>query len=92
MGGAAPTSGAAGDAIFNINPFLDAVNAQFKQVQAQQKAMSDEAGKEGGGLNITAMMKLQQSMNLLEMGANLGSTMLGMANGMVQTLLRNMSK
>jgi hypothetical protein len=81
-----------GDAIFSINQFLDAVQAQWTKVQQEQNKMTVDAQKSGGGLNITAMMRLQQDMNILEMAANLGSTMLSSANGMIQTIMRNMSK
>jgi uncharacterized protein CbrC (UPF0167 family) len=89
-------AGAAGDAVFSIGTrtsgFLGAVQKQWQLVQADQAALQSGAGTSGTGLNITAMMNLQQDMNVLEMASNLGSTMLSSANNMIQTILRNMAK
>lgn len=93
LGKAVTGAGAAGgDAIFSIDKFLTAVDQQWVKVQKEQDAMTKDAQKTGGGLNISAMMRLQQDMNVLEMAANLGSTMLSSGNSMIQTILRNMSK
>jgi cyclopropane fatty-acyl-phospholipid synthase-like methyltransferase len=85
---AAPVPGGT-SGVFSMDQYIKLVEAKFKDVEAQQKAMQDAATKSGGGgLNIVAMMKLQQSMNILEMGANLGSTMMGAASNMATQITR----
>jgi len=78
-----------GEVVFTMDPFIEAVGTQWTKVKALQEAMTKDAAK---GLDIGAMMNLQQQMNILEMAANLGSTMMSAANGMVQQINRNLSK